>query len=451
MKKNLFRQIILSLTTFLLVAGCAALEVKEDQDESSNKNTSEYLLADVEEIKATTIKYPEKIHLEFDGQEWTTNDLTAVDQEAVNEFLTEILTLSGEPTEKINDKELDDSSQKLVIEFIDGENNKTELTIYEVQETLYGQVDSGKKIYVLPEISDEIYYFQSYLLNESIPTAVKDISEIRIKNNEIKENEEMILNHSTSMNEMERSPFISGWYLHGIYETEFSIEYRVMEEILDTLYHLKGLPIEGISSLEEYDHVISISDHTETDTLYIDSESSQEDILRVLVESTHTVYEVPSYLMNTFSFSPLEIVDNFVAVIPLDAVQEIIIEEKGQETIKIEAMHDLAKGEENVEMTSSFFVNDEEVEENLFRKAYQYLISLSYEQELTEDLLDSQNQEDTIKIIYHYKSEGERVQTEILFHPSKDKNKYVVTKDGLTEFVVNRQDIDDALDQLQHF
>lgn len=448
MKKGLIKRIVSSLIIILFITGCTASEVTEESKDSSTENSSEYLLADVQEIKAANIKYPDEIHLTFKGQEWETNDLSDVDQEAVNEFLTETMTLSGEITEEIKENNLDESSLILAIEFIDGENQKTELEIYEIQKTFYGRVDSLKDIYRLPAISNEMHYFESFLLDKSIPTAVEDISEISIKNND---EEEILLNQTTSMNEIERSPFISGWYLHEVYETNFSIEYRVMEDILHTLKNLKGLPIENINSLEEYDKVIQISDQENTDYLYIDSKNSQENLGRVWVESTKTVYEVPIFLLNTFSFDPLEVVDNFISVIPLDAMQEIIIEEEGEETIKVKATHDLIEGEEDLEMSSSFFVNDEEVEENNFRKAYQYLIGLSYEQELTEALRASKDSEETIKFLYKYKNADEIIQSEILFQPSNDEEKYMVTKDGMTEFIIDRQEVEEALEQFQNF
>ena len=448
MKKDVIKKIFCSLFLILFVAGCATQEIKKDNEDSSNEVSSEHILANVQKIKGARIIYPEEVSLDFDGEKWESKNLTTVDQEAVNEFLTETLTLSGKLTEDINQKELNNSPLIFAIEFINGENQKTKLNVYEIQEAFYGQIDSENEIYSLPTISNEMHHFHSYFLAKSIPTTVEDISEIKIKD---KENEEILLNQSTSMNEIERSPFISGWYLHGVYETDFSIEYRAMEEILHTLKNLKGLPIEEKDSLKEYDKIIQIRDQENTDYLYISSGEYKEDICRVWVDSTKTIYKVPKFLIKPLDFVPLDIVDNFISAIPLDAVQEINIQEDGKETIQIKAIHDLIEEKEQTKIVSTFFVNDEEVEEDLFRKAYQYLISLSYDQEITENITKDKSQKAPFSIVYKYKNAGELIQSEILFHPTNDEDKLIVTKDGITEFVVNKQKVEEALRQFDLF
>lgn len=439
------------LTALLLIGGCTGTESEQEISENevnqdTEENKSIQLMDDITGLRSVTLQAEEEITLHYQQQEWASTDLEKVDQTAVNKFLTDILSLQGTATDWTDELEAAFQSPLLIIG-LTGETDEKKVTFAEQNEIFFAVREDTNEVYQLDSIPPSVKNFLPSLLETSIPLAVETISEIVITQSDGKK---ITLNQETEMDKVETSAFLSGWFMHGPYETEFSVEYTIMETLLATLINLKGMQSEETSEIDQPHIVLELSDGENTESLIIGKKNEEGTAYLVQIDSHNELYEVPSHLIDQFSFEPLAIVDNFISLLPLSAIQKITIDDNRNDPIHITAEHELSE-DENDEATirSEFFVNENKVKEETFRKTYQYLAVLSYHAELNEQEKQIQPNEDTLQIRYDYQNDGETETNEIFLVPSGDDDTYIVMKNGISEFSVKKDDVDLMLDQFK--
>src|SRR5690606_5482742 len=137
-------------------------------------------------------------------------------------------------------------------------------------------------------------------------------------------------------------------------------------------------------------------------------------------ESDASVYQVPNVLIEHLSFEPAKLVDNFIALLPLTAVESIEIQAECEKTV-IEAEHEVVDGEEDeLEIASDIFVNGKQVNTDSFRKSYQHLAMLSYEEELKDYRVPEEEVEGEISVLYTFKDNGNLLTNHLRFVPYED-------------------------------
>jgi hypothetical protein len=442
-KDNKTIMVITMIVTLFFISGCTNNENEGETLDEKTETSEVYVMKDISTVKTVEIISPEEIKLEYRNNEWQTNDLDEIDQEAVNDLFNELFSILGTPVEE-NLVTREEPLFSFVIH--DGEDTERGFTFLKGENKNYLMKDGNGDYYRIESIPSDIEYFNISTLKPTISLSVDEISTIQITQNN---QPELILNQDSQMNEVEKSPFISGWFLHGPFETEFSVEYKNIQRFIDTFENLKGIEknteISQNTETSQHSEImrLTIKDEEKQDILIVNEKNSNEEFYNVYIESQDAIFEIPAYLIEEFIFEPLTIVDNFIVIIPVDKVQEINIESSNHKNINITV-------DEN--NPSLFYMNGEAIEEEKFRKSYQYLAMLSYNRPISEDNLEKNlNLDDKIKITYEYGHGEEDYRTEVFMQSIQNTDEYLVTKNNVTEFTVKNVmilNLFDSLDQL---
>lgn len=174
--------------------------------------------------------------------------------------------------------------------------------------------------------------------------------------------------------------------------------------------------------------------------------SQSEDTLAMHWQEKDEWYVVPKGLVKELDLDPQALIDNFIALIPLDAVESVTLE--GLQNITISHLVERTGEGESAQEQHEFSLDGHVVEETAFRKVYQYLAALTY-----QDLLDEHSEvaeEATLTITYQFLSEGESLKHVIHFY-DLDDNRYAVEKNGVLEFTANKAEINEMLTELTEF
>ena len=147
-----------------------------------------------------------------------------------------------------------------------------------------------------------------------------------------------------------------------------------------------------------------------------------------------------------FSFletDPFELVSKFALIVNIDEVDEILIEapQRNYRAVMVRETlplpEDAEEGEEP-EVETTYFLNDQEVEEDLFKDWYQKVIGLLVE---AWDP-DSPTQEPTYEITYLLNRE-DITEASVSFAP-RDRNFYkVIREGGVSEFLISRRQLEE--------
>src|SRR5699024_7424975 len=103
-----------------------------------------------------------------------------------------------------------------------------------------------------------------------------------------------------------------------------------------------------------------------------------EESVLVHLEEANKSYRIPLLLARTFQLTAFDITDNFISIIPLDSLRQVELK-TAENTLLIEANHEVTTNDEDeVGVSSTFFLNGDQLDETAFRKNYQYLAALKY-------------------------------------------------------------------------
>lgn len=413
------------LVIFIVLIGCTERDTRENETQET-QNT--YLFTEELTVSHGEIEHEgEVITFSYGNEGWTVNGIEEYDDQSINQFINDIALLQGR---KVEIEEETVEKTKVTLE--NQSDEIVQLDIFKQEELVY--VKKEGQIYQLHLPPHSLNPFDSDFLRPSLSLNISEISEIQF----VDESEEIILNKETDLLEVEQAPFISGWYLHGIYDTEFSVEYQQMGELLSGFFGLKGK--ETDDELEVVKKEIILVDGDQAETIFIGQEIKNKTVIHINSHSRN--YLVPNQLLDYYEFSPFEIIDNFIALIPLDAIHEVSIQSPDKEFIIHSDIN-----EDRDEPT--FYLNEKEVDIDTFRRSYQYLGRLAYTEEF--DRTSEVEEEAFLRIDYQYYNNGEIVTKEIAFFPIKDSDDYLVMNDGKEEFVTTGERIEQMLEELDNY
>lgn len=393
----------------------------EEANETVETEQLDYIIPEdfsVRSIEMITKEH--EINLSYQNEEWETEGLEQPDPTAISDFVNELFNIKGIKIEKGN------IEGDPIYLSLSNKQNKYDVEIWSRDGEYFASVND--QAYKVSELPITLKPFDKSFLEQPIQTELDEITEIQFFQND----KTVVLNKQTTMNEVEKIPFISGWYLHETYDTSFSIEYRWMEKVLESFRELHGY--ETTQTLDEVIQTITLKNQDTQEILSIGPSDDNQYTL-VAFPDRQTQYLVPNQLMELYQFEPLEVVDNFIALIPLDAVQTVSIKSEDKEYY-IKAEHNLdLNQEEKTELESTFYLNNKEIDNDVFRRNYQYLARLSYSEELTPEEIEQVDlSESTVTIDYSYLNKGETINKRIALIPEEDGTQYIVANDGIIEF-----------------
>ena len=435
---------ILLCSLVFLTTACTSQETDGNQ-QGSQASSLVPILGSITDVHSLSIQTDEEtVTLQSKVTGWESKELGNLDNAAIDEFLTTLASLQGTPVGETPAIEKLFEQPNTTVELDNGTDNQSLEIVTSDQETWVKKMDESS-YYQLSDVSDILKDFDSAYLQRTIELAVSEPTEIQIASKD----QSIVLNKETSMNDIETSPFISGWFLHGIYQTEFSIEYYKMEDFYTALTNFKGTEVDKTVGEDEATMILTLKDNKQEENLFIVQTSNDRKRYDVTVKSANKTYEVPAAMIDKFSFEPLAITDNFISILPLSSIQAIEIQQKDKTTL-LTAQHELTVDEKDETVIhSTFYADGEILPEKSFRKTYQYLASLSYNAPLKDTEKAVGKTESEIQMTYRYLNNGKEETATIYFVPmTNDDKHYAVKKNDIYEFSTTKESVQKALDEL---
>lgn len=436
-----------SIRLFLLIglflAGCTNDSVTAPAEESTNTKAIT-LFQEYTNLTEAILEGEEEVELSYTSNGWTSSNEEPVDQNATNQLMTGLVQLTGTKVDQTEAQTLLKETVFLTATLVNGDKEEKTLQFVKNENEKIFAIDQEDSVYQLTDFPTELKQFSSIMVQQPIELAGEELTEIEYTTKDTR----FVLNQETTLSEVETAPFISGWFFHSDLQTEFSVEYNQMQQVLASLTTLKGKKAETVDTKAFSSPVqIDLSGKGKQETILIGSNVESTEYTYVKKESDGSVYQVPNVLIEHLSFEPAKLVDNFIALLPLTAVESIEIQAEGEKTV-IEAEHEVVDGEEDeLEIASDIFVNGKQVNTDSFRKSYQHLAMLSYEEELKDYRVPEEEVEGEISVLYTFKDNGNLLTNHLRFVPYED-GKYAVVKNDTAEFTTSVSQLETMLQQV---
>lgn len=372
----------------------------------------------------------EQLTISFNKEtnEWLAEEDSSIDPNQIWRLVTALSQIEGEVLEPADLA----SEVNVTFTFIESDGQQHILSIYDDNQ----HIAYNEALVMVEELPDLLRNFSWLDLNDQIEIPIGQLVEIRYE----EDAESFTLNQESNFSAVEKAPFITAWFLHQDKETVFSIKYQSLEKIYQAVINIRGQLLSDYTKSKNV-NVQSIvelvgNEGVETLTFYDDGVMH--------LTNADEYYQISPKLLNGFSMDAMDLIDNFIALIPLDAIESVEI--KGQDIDFILDVEAVVDGE-NVEF--SYFLNDNEIEEATMRRAYQYLASLAYTRPATNEEQEIKN-DSSIQIKYLFRSDGETIEHIIDFIPLND-SEYLVSKNNIREYVISQDALDTLVDAWQHF
>lgn len=446
------RFVALLACTLLALLGTGAIfnEINSNTDKSlQEKNVSAFEasivepFAQLESLSELMIEVGKETYtFKSDGTQLLSEELPEADQESLWDLLGQLISLQALTMEESPEHQ---ALEKLACyHLISDDSFMIELALYAFaeQESYIGVVTTTdgaqetEQILEFPTVPVAITNFSPSYLAPALDFKLDTLSKITYQSAE----HTFSLSHESELSAVEQSPFISGWFLHDLYETNFSVEYQQMEQFLLGLNRLNATELIDFASDDTALFQLVLQDATQY--VHLSFYEGADYLMNVYWQETDTWYEVPQSLVEPLMLDMTTLWDNFIALIPLDAIEKITIE--GLEQIEI--LHTSTVEADTETISHEFKLNGQQIDETIFRKVYQYLAALAYEAPLTQTI-DTNQLEAALTITYHFVSEGTPLAHVIEFYELSD-DQYAVVKNGIQEFSITKAAILDMLEQL---
>lgn len=443
MKVSYKNKMWLFLLIGFFLAGCSE-DMATAPTEKSTSSKTIALFQEFTNLTEASLTGEEEINLAYTSTGWISSKEELIDQNAADQLMSGLVQLTGTKVEEAETRSLSKETPFLTATLVNGDKEEKTLQFVENENGQIFAMENEESVYQLNEFPNELKQFSGILLQAPIELAGEELKEIKYENGDAT----FVLNQETTLSEVETSPFISGWFLHSDFQTEFSVEYTQMQQIQSALTTLRGDKIGGIEpDVFSSPITIHLTGKTKQETLLIGNGVKSAEYTYVKKESDQSVYQVPNVLIEQLTFEPTKLVDNFISLLPLTAVESVEIQAEGEKTV-IEAEHEVMDGEEDqLEIVSNIFVNGKQINTDAFRKTYQHLAMLSYEGELEDYQVPEEAVEGEITILYTFKNNGDVLTNQIRFVPYED-GVYAVVKNNVVEFTTSVAQLETMLQQI---
>jgi hypothetical protein len=179
-------------------------------------------------------------------------------------------------------------------------------------------------------------------------------------------------------------------------------------------------------------------------TLHLLLGEKEGDVVYFQQKGRPAVHALDADILTFLDVKPFVVIDKFAFIVNIDHVNWVRITGRGQDrtlSIKRKEIEKTATEEEQ-EVKESYFLDGKEVEEKPFKAMYQSIIGLLIDAEYSPPIREKPE----IRITYNL-NEGERREHRITFVPY-NVDFYAVFKNGLSEFLINRAQLDNVFSDL---
>lgn len=452
-------KIISIIIAFILIVGLILVfsDLKESEDELE---TSLDQLQD----EPTTLFWSEvdfnEIHLTNEGENseiilvkneqgnWDTAEPLEekVNLNKLDQAVSIIFSLSGNSKEvKLSVDDTFTEEKERSITLINQSGIKEKLTIGK-------KSDDGTFYYVTLLDSEEIYQVAADLV-DALPTGPEDLfdrSIIQITSEQVSKIkiyngiQTIELAPSSPYSEEEVRTNLSGWYMHEPYSNVYSVKYNPMSEMIYGIKNIEWIEIidESDSDLEEYgltdvNFEITFSSDSEEETILIGAPATNHSYYAKLANDDK-IFTIDNRALQPYSYQAFDLVEKFMKIIALDVLKQLEIQTEDKNYI---IAVDQIDAENDSEINAIFKINDQQIEDEVFRDLYVEIVGLSVDQEV--DNATYHTPEITMSYTILDSNIGEK---EILVElVDYDEDNYAVFLEGQADFLVKKADFSQVI------
>lgn len=421
-KKNSL--IYLFILVVLLLSSC-----KDGTQQTTSVNNNKVNFQNIEQASTIQVKQnSSNIEITKEDNTWKLVN-TDIQDDMPNQFVAALSSIKGDKVKIDDDLDL----------FLEVTADQTELKLYTKENEFY--LVEQDQTYHVKNVPNLVKYYSPIIFSEDkvFLIEVDDIIQVSFDG----EQGDYTLNQQSSSSSVEKAPFISGWYLHDYYEQEYSVEYNKMEEILNTLAHLKVLKqAQDINQNELTKWAdISVKDEIKEYTLQLLKDGKNQYF--ATINNEESLLSISRGQVENLLNKPLTIIDKFVCLIMADALDEWTV--KGEEEFKITASHQLNRTSDKI--ISNFQLNNRNIEEDEFRKMYQYVAALSAEEEYIGEALEP---DPYLEMTYRFTSDGKEHSRTLEYYTLKENERKVAIKEnGNIDFIMKKDQLTEMQYQLE--
>lgn len=421
-----------------------------EQDEQTTLFWSE---ADFNEIHLINEHEEEIVLLKNEQGNWDPATPLAenVNLNKLDQAVSIIFSLSGHSKEvELSTDEVFTAEEERSITLLNQSGIKEKLTIGKKN-------DDGTFYYVKLLESDEIYQVATQLI-DALPASQEDLFDRSIVQITSEQVREIIINNGIQTIELAPiSPFseeevranLSGWYMHKPYNNIYSVKYNPMSEMIFGIKDIEWLEIveEAADDLEQYGLVdvnfeITFSSDDEEETILIGAPATNQSYYAKLADDDK-VFTVDNSALHPYSYQAFDLVEKFVKIIALDVLIELDIQ-IGNENylVTVDQMNDnLTESDSDL----IYKINDQQLEEDIFRELYVTLVGLSFDEEVDDATYNTPEVTMSYTIIDGDDGEKE-ITVELVDY---DEENYAVFLEGQADFLVKKESLSQVIESMQ--
>jgi len=243
---------------------------------------------------------------------------------------------------------------------------------------------------------------------------------------------------------------LSGWIMTQPYSQTMGVDTQNFQTVLDALGNLSidGVIEETPSDLSKYGldkpkGELEVKDKQNTLHIFIGDTNDDSQTYFKLADSP-TVYVMGADKLSFMDTKPFDIVEKFAYIVNIDTVDRITIEANGKthDMTLTRTTKKATSDDEQDEVDTTYKVDGKVVEEDQFKKYYQSLIGLMVDAENDKQL----KEEPAVKTTFYLNSGAQR-EVHVNYVPY-NSDFYAVFRDGKSEFVLSKQQVDKMLKDL---
>ena len=455
-------KVVSIVIVFFLVIGLLFVfsdmkKTKDDTDTSPNERQEEqtplfWSEADFNEIRLVNEGDDNEITLLKNQQgNWDTAEPLAeeVNLNKLDQAVSIIFSLSG------HSKEVDLSTDEVFTD--EEERSITLLNQSGIKEklTIGKQNDEGTFYYVKLLESDEIYQVSSQLI-DALPSSQEDLydrSVIDITSEQVRKInidngvETYELAPTSPFTEEEARTNLSGWYMHEHYNNIYAVKHNPMSEMIYGIKDIEWLEIieDPDEDLETYGLAdvhfkITFSSNDDEETIIIGAPATTGSYYAKL-EDENSIFTVANTALHPYSYHAFDLVERFAKIIALDVLKQLDIQ-TGDRSYIITV--DQGEDGDMTESDSIFTINEQQIEDEVFRDLYVAIVGLSVDQEVDDAIYTTP--EVTMSYTIMDSEDGEK---EIIVElVNYDEEHYAVFLEEQADFLVKRDDFDQVMDHI---
>lgn len=441
-KMTMKKSKIIVITVAIIVISMILTIVMNMRASSDKEETVEHveLFTDLGEIQAFRVLANEKVEATKIKNSWEVDGIEQkLEAEKLDALIHTIRNLKGKEV-AIARKDVHLDFPNVTVELTDDDGSTESFSV--------GQLNNNQTKYYVEHRETQTIYLVDRQYIETIPLKPSDLMDqglVTIPINELVEivifngTEEIVLKRDAPYTEEEKIAHISGWYMWKPYEGIYSVTFQAMEEIYQGIPELKLSNVvqdDTETGIEESDFHITFRSKTEEETLFIGNPAKNNHYY-ISREDHNETMTINTELLAPFSKQSFDMIDKFMHIVALEVTKDIKIK-TSQKTYHLE----IEQQNDGLAIT----LNNQEIEDNAFKKVYPYLAGLTFDTYVGNQT--SSNNAD-IEIAYTIETEEKGELTERIALIPINNESYLIQKEmGASEFSIRKEKIEETLKQL---